>query len=228
MKFQIYLPTKPSVILQPFGVNGQYYRDNGINILGHNGIDYQAAVGTPLLACHDGTAYYQTDSDLGHGVVVISNDQFDDGNGGQCYYKTIYWHMADPIQYPQYKSPIDTGTTYQGTPVKAGDLIGYSDTTGLATGPHLHFSLKQVAKTNETPYVWYNLNQKNGFLGCQDATPFFNGVCIQDYKAESAIISAASEIVKEIAVSPASNQEKVGWLTQLGLALAKWLGFPKE
>ncbi len=58
MKFTISNPITPFVILQPFGVNGDYYQAHGINIKGHNGLDLKADHGQPVYATHDGMALY--------------------------------------------------------------------------------------------------------------------------------------------------------------------------
>lgn len=168
MKFQIAHPIEPFVILQQFGVNGDYYRAHGINIAGHSGIDLKASHGQPVYATHDGVALYQVDSGGGHGVVVITNDQYDYMNG-QAYFKTIYWHFCDPLKEPKFKSPL---ADKSGVPVKKGDLLGYADSTGFSTGDHLHFGLKPVGK-GENLYTWGNLEQDNGYMGAIDPLPYF-------------------------------------------------------
>lgn len=37
-KLELWFPVRPWKITQGFGVNGDYYRANGINIAGHNGL----------------------------------------------------------------------------------------------------------------------------------------------------------------------------------------------
>lgn len=76
MKLILSSPITPFVVMQGFGVNGDYYQAHGINIIGHNGLDLRATHGQPIYASHDGQAYYEIDSDSGHGVVLISKDQY--------------------------------------------------------------------------------------------------------------------------------------------------------
>lgn len=181
-KLQLAAPITPIHINQGWGVNGAYYRANGINILGHNGLDLQAYHGQPVFASHDGTAYYETDDSAGHGVVVVT-DQAYDYKDGETFFKTIYWHFADPVKEPRYNSLIyvhgpNSGV---GTPVKRGDQIGWADSTGLSSGDHLHFGLKPVTlgvppTSGDAPDVgigaWVNLEGNNGYGGAIDPSAY--------------------------------------------------------
>lgn len=176
MKLQLYYPLNPYIVTQKFGETAylSYYLQNGISFPGHNGIDLGAMHGQPIYAAHDGTAYYEVDGNQGHGVIVITNEQFDYA-GGQCYFKTIYWHLVDPEKEPQYTSPIyGHSLTNQGVKVKAGDIIGYANSSGLSTGTHLHFGLKPVAQ-GEDATSWFNVLQNNGYMGAIDPNPYLIG-----------------------------------------------------
>jgi len=89
----------------------------------HKGVDWAAPVGTPIAAAFDGEITFQGDGGGYGNLVKIAS-----GNGRE----TRYAHMQ--------KFAIASGV---GTKVKAGDIIGYIGTTGLSTGPHLHFELYQ-------------------------------------------------------------------------------------
>lgn len=188
MKLSLFFPVSPPNVNQGFGVNGEYYRANGINIKGHNGIDFKAYHGQPVYAPMSGTAFYEIDSNGGDGVVIVSNQQFDAPITGQCYYKSILWHLCDPGKEPKYASPIfkalGGANSGKGIQVKVGDLIGYADSTGLSTGDHLHFGLKPVvggtpSNVGDAADVkagdWVSLYADNEYLGAIDPTPYFNG-----------------------------------------------------
>lgn len=166
-------PLKSYVVTQEFGVNGKWYKERGINIKGHNGLDFCAIHGTPIYASHDGFAYYEWDSSQGEGVVIRSKEPMDI-DGKLTYFKTVSWHMVDGDKEPQFKSPI---TCYdinsQGQEVKCGDLIGYADNTGLSTGDHLHFMLKPISDGESLGQI-YNISQNNGYLGAIDPTPYMD------------------------------------------------------
>lgn len=167
MKLQLKFPVTKVHINQFFGQNGNsFYAQQGLP--GHNGIDFQATHGDPILATHDGLAMYQIDGNGGHGVVIVTNEQYDSDNE-QAYYKTIYWHLVDSLKEPAFKSPLEGKTGF--TPVKCGDIIGYADNTGLSTGDHLHFGLKPVAK-GEDWGTYSNVQQNNGYFGAIDPLPF--------------------------------------------------------
>lgn len=89
----------------------------------HKGVDWAAPVGTPIMAAFDGEISFQGDGGSYGNLVKISH-----ANGRE----TRYAHMQ--------KFSIASGV---GTKVRAGDVIGYIGTTGLSTGPHLHFELYQ-------------------------------------------------------------------------------------
>ncbi len=192
MKLELYYPCKPYRVNQVFGVNGAYYRKNGININGHNGVDLKAYHGQPIYASADGYAYHQTDSSLGHGVVVVTDKEYD-YKGGTAFFKYINWHMCDYAKEPKYKSPVlDYQQKNKGKPlfVKRGDLLGYADSTGLSSGDHDHYGLKPmkpgtpINPDEDAADVgignWRNLEQNNGYLGSIDPVPYFNGKFAQD------------------------------------------------
>lgn len=89
----------------------------------HKGVDWAAPVGTPIAAAFDGEITFQGDGGGYGNLVKIAH-----ANGRE----TRYAHMQ--------KFAIASGV---GTKVKAGDIVGYIGTTGLSTGPHLHFELYQ-------------------------------------------------------------------------------------
>ncbi len=168
MRLKLENPLSSILITQKFGDNATpVYGQQGL--IGHNGIDYRAPHGTPVLAAHDGTAYYQIDGNGGHGVVIITDKQYDYG-GEQAYFKTIYWHLVDPLKDIKFRSPLLDFPW--GKPVKAGEIIGYADNTGLSTGSHLHFGLKPVAKVGESNNSWANIEQTNGYYGAIDPAPY--------------------------------------------------------
>jgi murein DD-endopeptidase MepM/ murein hydrolase activator NlpD len=85
----------------------------------HNGIDYAAAPGTPIRAVGDGTV---TRAGWGGGYGNLVDIRHSRG------YTTRYAHLRGFAQGVR-----------AGGRVRQGDIIGYVGSTGLATGPHLHF-----------------------------------------------------------------------------------------
>lgn len=171
MKFDLYFPTKPLQVNQRFGINGEYYQKAGINIIGHNGIDFWADHGQPIYASHGGVVDISKDYMEGWGVTITTTDLYE-YKGEMVKFKTIYWHMCDPIKEPKYKFKV-----FDGQVVKAGDLLGYADNTGFSAGHHLHFGLKPV---RVTPGGMVNVEQENGYMGSIDPWPYFNGFYAQD------------------------------------------------
>ncbi len=172
MKLQLSYPVDTPLVSQNFGDNPQMYSDPKYgNIAGHNGIDFIAQHGYPVYATHDGLASFQIDNSGGHGVVIVTDKEYD-YEGGQAFFKTIYWHLADGLKEPKFASPFQGKTGF--TKVSNGDLIGYADNTGASTGDHLHFGLKPVAK-GEDFGTWYNVAQNNGFNGAINPALYFDG-----------------------------------------------------
>lgn len=85
----------------------------------HKGVDYAAAAGTPIQAVADGMVA-QAGWAGGYGQMVRLSHP-----GG---IETGYAHMSHIAVSP-------------GARVRQGQTIGYVGTTGLSTGPHLHFEI---------------------------------------------------------------------------------------
>jgi murein DD-endopeptidase MepM/ murein hydrolase activator NlpD len=91
-------------------------------IRAHKGIDYAAPRGTPIKATGDGKVILAGRRG-GYGNTVIIQH-------GETY-RTLYGHMQG------FAKGIQSGTN-----VKQGQVIGYIGTTGLSTGPHVHYEFQ--------------------------------------------------------------------------------------
>jgi murein DD-endopeptidase MepM/ murein hydrolase activator NlpD len=87
----------------------------------HAGVDIGAGWGAPIVAAGDGQVVgagwgggYGREVQIAHGGGIVS----------------IYGHMSEIVAQP-------------GSFVRAGQLIGYVGSSGLSTGPHLHFEVRQ-------------------------------------------------------------------------------------
>lgn len=99
----------------------------------HNGVDLSAPEGTPIYASRAGEVIVATYGASGGNYVMI--DHMDNT------YTTMYLHMT------QYVVSV-------GQYVNAGELIGYCGSTGVSTGPHLHFSVfKNGVAVNPADYI---------------------------------------------------------------------------
>lgn len=91
-------------------------------IRAHRGVDYAAPTGTPIQAAGDGKII-KRGRQGGYGKVVILQ------HGGNI--TTLYAHLSR-FSNARY-----------GSRVRQGDIIGYVGSTGLATGPHLHYEYRR-------------------------------------------------------------------------------------
>lgn len=87
----------------------------------HKGVDYAARTGTPIMAAGEGRVSFSGWQN-GYGNTII----IDHGRG----YTTLYAHMSK------------LGSYRKGARVRQGDTVGYVGSTGLATGPHLHYEFR--------------------------------------------------------------------------------------
>jgi murein DD-endopeptidase MepM/ murein hydrolase activator NlpD len=98
----------------------------------HTGADMSAGSGTPIHACRGG-------------VVVIAGPQ---GGYGNC---VVIDHGGGMATLYAHQSRI---AVQQGQTVAAGEVIGYVGSTGLATGPHLHFEVRLSGNpVDPAPYL---------------------------------------------------------------------------
>ena len=87
----------------------------------HRGVDFAAPSGTPIYASGDGVIARKTFSRGFGNYVKIKHTSV---------YSTAYAHMQS------FKKGLR-----QGMSVRQGDVIGYVGTTGMSTGPHLHYEV---------------------------------------------------------------------------------------
>lgn len=102
----------------------------------HRGIDIAGlGYGKPIYSANNGTVYSaKYSSSYGNYVVVNHN------NG----YYTLYAHMKS------IDSKIKVGQT-----VSRGQVLGYIGSTGMSTGPHLHFELWNGVWSRISPWTIY-------------------------------------------------------------------------
>jgi len=92
----------------------------------HKGLDFAAPTGTPIMAAGDGVVVEAgRKGNYGNAVVLRHPNE----------YRTLYGHM----------SRIARGIK-SGARVKQGEVIGYVGSTGMSTGPHLHYEVLHRGK----------------------------------------------------------------------------------
>lgn len=133
------LPARFSSISQMFADRPWFYRQISPTLLGHEGIDFLAPVGTPVLACADGT------------VVELSSDPNARGYG--MYVKLR--HILPVQSYETVYGHLSRVDVCLGQKVGPGQLLGLSGNTGNSNGPHLHVHLQRVDKLASPFYERY-------------------------------------------------------------------------
>ena len=91
-------------------------------IRAHKGVDYAASTGTPIKASGDGKVIWKGNKG-GYGRSIIIQ------HGSNI--TTLYAHMS------KYNKKLNKDGR-----VKQGQVIGYVGSSGLATGPHLHYEFR--------------------------------------------------------------------------------------
>ena len=92
----------------------------------HTGTDFAAPTGTPIMASGDGLIVRAKWCGGGGNCVKIKHNSV---------YQTVYAHMS------KFGRGIKKGVR-----VKQGQIIGYVGSTGLSTGPHLHYEVIENGK----------------------------------------------------------------------------------
>ena len=143
----------------------------------HDGIDYAAPWGSPVYAAGDGVVE-QAQWLGGYGRWVKLSHP-----GG---WETGYGHLSSWIVRP-------------GEHVRQGQVIAYTGSTGLSTGPHLHYEvIKNGVKINPK-----GANAPSGTI--------LAGRDLSNFKAEKAHIDAmlASKATNSLAVADASSSVRL-------------------
>lgn len=123
-------PVTGYTLTSPFGM--RKHPVLGYNRM-HNGIDMACAQGTPIYATRAGTVTTASYQAGGAGNYVSINH----GDG----FASIYMHMTHYV-------------VSAGQSVSQGQVIGYVGSTGISTGPHLHFGISYAGTyVNPLAYI---------------------------------------------------------------------------
>ena len=100
----------------------------------HNGQDFEVPYGTEVYATGDGSIIESGWNSGGFGNCIV----IDHGYG----FQTVYGHLSDI-------------KVVSGQKVKRGELIGISGSSGLSSGPHLHYQVEQFG-AHKNPINFFN------------------------------------------------------------------------
>jgi murein DD-endopeptidase MepM/ murein hydrolase activator NlpD len=112
----------------------------------HGGQDFNPGLGAEIQAIADGVVSNSTDSGGSLGVVMMIDHVIDGAT-----VTSVYAHM----QYDSRRFQV-------GDTVQVGDVIGTTGSTGMSTGPHLHFEIRlggiNGTKVNPLDWLYANTN----------------------------------------------------------------------
>jgi hypothetical protein len=110
----------------------------------HGGQDFNPGVNAPIQAIADGVVSFTEDGEGSLGVHMIIDHMID----GELV-SSVYAHMVHGSML------LETGDV-----VKVGQVIGKVGSTGMSTGPHLHFEIRigGIKGTKVAPLPWLYAN----------------------------------------------------------------------
>ncbi len=124
----------------------------------HRGVDFAAGTGTPILAAGDGIVTYRGwKGGYGNYLQIKHNGT----------YSTAYGHIS------RFNPAVKNGGR-----VKQGQVVAYVGSTGMSTGPHLHFEVLQAGRQVNPTSQKFNTSQA------------LAGASLNKYKARQSAIRA--------------------------------------
>jgi len=111
-------PVTTTVITARYGDSRSY--NGGPVYVYHSGVDFAGTIGTPILAPANGTVVFNELLGLRGNTVILDH--------GQGVF-SAYFHLSETF-------------VVVGDQVVAGQAIAAGGSTGLSTGPHLHWDLR--------------------------------------------------------------------------------------
>lgn len=138
----------------------------------HKGVDYAARTGTPIMAAGD--ARVKSAGWMGgYGNAVV----LDHGRG----YTTLYGHMSR------------IGKIKAGQRIAQGTVIGYVGSTGMSTGPHLHYEFR------------VNGAHRNPLSITMPPPEPLSGVALAQFRAQTSVALARIQQVENIIYADAGE-----------------------
>ena len=101
----------------------------------HTGLDFAAAIGTPIYATADGRISESGFDNSGYGIYVLINHGFG--------YETLYGHMLKV-------------KAHNGEVVKRGQVIGWVGNSGKSTGAHCHYEVIRNGEKIDPVHYFFN------------------------------------------------------------------------
>jgi hypothetical protein len=212
MPLNLYYPVKNPIDQNNlFGTTSPMYTSMGQ--IGHPGVDFEAPLDTTFYSPCDGEAFYVTDKDGGDGLWIRWP------NNISPQYDIILWHLppaADPTYHPLISLP-KPGQNSPVVPITAGQDLGWTGNSGYpleSTGPHLHVGVIPLDSSFSPMYP------DNGYEGCVDPMPFFNGLYAEDINKIQPIVDAIATIVPEVVSSSLPIQVQLSFLQKVAQFLS--------
>ncbi len=146
---------------------GRQHRDptlsqkyTAFGVTGHDGVDFALPEGSQVVAVADGKVVKSGEGDYGVTIVIE-----------HTWGKSYYGHLSKVLKS-------------EGDEIKKGQLIALSGSTGLSSGPHLHFGVKP----NQNDF-------ENGYYGKVNPITFFD---LEDASEEQGVVAGVSTQAEQV------------------------------
>ncbi len=130
-KLQLFIPAKPFIVTQGWGIMNASYKEAGFPFTHHNGVDFAVDDDVQVEAMCDGivteTGYKENDA----GNYVKYRTDLVNAEGDDCFVEFVYAHGSQIL-------------VTKGEKVFTGKPLILAGNTGFTTGPHTHISAYRI------------------------------------------------------------------------------------